>query len=223
MRSRSFDDFALFEGVSPEALSRISAQIALETVPQGRPVFVKGDEGTEVFFLVEGELVGIQVSEDGKEIAFAAITVGSFFGEMAVLDGGKRSLTIQAAEDSVIGSVEGHVFLEWLEAEPQISRNLLRNLAQRTRVMNERVFELIVHKVEDRVRLLIARLAVETDQLVDGGVLVDAPSHDAMAAHIGSNREAVSRALAALRRAQIIRTGRLKITILDAKRLTVGL
>lgn len=43
---------------------------------------------------------------------------------------------------------------------------------------------------------ILIRCLIEAGQLQDGGVLDPAPSHSLIAAHVGANPEAVSRAVA---------------------------
>ena len=95
--------------------------------------------------------------------------------------------------------------------------------AHRNRLMTERIFGLVVHNVDQRLRVLLSRLAQANGQLRRGGVLYPAPTHDALASYVGANREAVSRVLARLSAEGIIGTGRRRITFLDIEALLAGL
>lgn len=214
---------SLFSGIGTEAMADLSSQISVEMIPRGAVVFEAGDTTTDVFLVLSGEVFGMLVSADGKEVAVSTIPEGACFGEFAALDGLPRSLTIQTLRETRLGRIPAPVFLGWIEKYPVIARNLLTSLVQRTRVMNQRLFEVIVHDVETRVRLMIVRLALEAGQLVDGGEVPDAPSHNMIASHVGANREAVSRVLSGLTKSGVLTSGRKKIRIEKVEALLRGL
>ena len=223
IHASQFKSMSLFAGVDGGVLAKVAASVAVQRVPRGRILIQKGDTSSDVFLVLSGALVGILISQDGKEVAYATINSGSCVGEMAALDGGPRSLTVQAADECLIGRVPADVFLGWLEDHPPIARNLLTDFVARTRGLNDRVYELVVHDLETRVRLLLVRLAIEADALRNGGTLDPAPSHNTIAAHVGANREAVSRVISRMGKAGILGSGRQRIAILDADALVDGL
>jgi CRP-like cAMP-binding protein len=102
---------------------------------------------------------------------------------------------------------------------PQLAINLATDLGTRLRRMNDRVFGLVVHNVETRVRVRLMQLAQEQEQLVNGGVITNAPTHEVISNFIGANREAVSRVIAKLNRDGVIMSKRGVITINDVDAL----
>lgn len=213
----------LFKDLPAAELSKLVPGVAPVRVLKGHTVMEKGDMSTDVFLVLNGRLVGVLISDEGKEVAYAEFRRSTHFGELAALDHGPRSLTVFAAEESLVGRISGPQFLEWLDTFPRIARNLMVDLGTRNRRLNDRIFELVVHDVETRVRLLLVRLAMEADQLHDGGLLDPAPTHSDIASHVGANREAVSRVLARLAKTGIIESGRKKITISHLDELVDGL
>lgn len=218
-----FSKLAIFKGVPIETLAKIVAPVVVQRVPKGQIVVDRGEEGSDVFLVMSGNLIGVLIAEDGKEVAYATIAEQSVFGEMAALDGGPRSLTVQAAEECLIGRVPGAMFNAWIDENPIIARNLLGELVKRTRGLNDRVFSLVVHDVETRVRLMLVRLAMEAGALEEGGTLDPAPSHSMIASHVGANREAVSRVMSRLTKAGVLASGRKRIELRDVDGLVEGL
>lgn len=214
-----FSKLSLFRGVPLSELKHVTDEVQVSRVPKGQIVVDRGESGTDVFLVMAGNLIGVLIAEDGKEVAYATIAENSVFGEMAALDGGPRSLTVQAAEECLIGRVPGPVFNRWIDQHPQIARNLLTELVERTRRLNDRVFELVVHDVETRVRLMLVRLAMEAGALEPGAVIDPAPSHSSIASHVGANREAVSRVMSKLTKMGIIESGRKRIALKDVDAL----
>jgi CRP/FNR family cyclic AMP-dependent transcriptional regulator len=213
----------LFRGLDKDLPVRLAAETTALTVQAGEIVIEQGDHSTDVYFVLSGGLIGILLSEAGKEITFTDINVGSYFGELSALDGRPRSITISAATRSLLARVSAESFQSWFEHVPGIARNLAIDLSDRNRMLTERIYGLVVHDVRDRVRLLLSRVARSRGQLFHDGVLFPAPTHEAIAAHVGANREAVSRVIARLSREGVIAASRQRIVVRNIAALTDGL
>ncbi len=172
-----------------------------------------GDRTTETYFLLSGAVIGQLVAQNGREILFTEIAKGGYFGELAPLDGAPRSITISASANSLFAKLNEANFMQMLTDYPQVSINLATDLAAQLRRMNERVFGLVVHDVETRVRIRLSQLAQDQEQLFNGGIISQMPTHEVLASFIGSNREAVSRAIARLSKSGVIVANRKQIEI----------
>ncbi|MCV6597526.1 MAG: Crp/Fnr family transcriptional regulator [Mangrovicoccus sp.] len=223
IKAADITHIGLFTDIGSDELAELVKDVMPMRVAKGQIVVEKGESSSDVFVVLRGRLVGLLLSDEGKEVAYAEFAAQSYFGEMAALDQGPRSLTITAAEDSMLGRIRGIHFLLWLETYPQLARNVMKDLCARNRRLNQRIFELVVHDVETRVKLMLVRLAMAEKRLYDGGVIDPAPTHSEIAAHVGANREAVSRVFARLKKADVIELGRKKITICDVQALVQGL
>lgn len=214
---------SLLIGLGPEAVAAFEADLKPLVVAPGQVVIEQGAQSDDVFVVYSGQLLGLLLSHTGREITFAEIRPGHYFGELSALDGLPRSITISAVTAARLGVMSAPLFRLWMAREPRIALNVARELAHRNRLMTERIFGLVVHNVDQRVRVLLSRLAQANGQLRRGGVLYPAPTHDALASYVGANREAVSRVLARLSAEGIIGTGRRRITFLDIEALLAGL
>lgn len=210
---------SLFSGIAANEIEHIVTRMNILTVPRGRLIMQNGDHTTDVFFLISGTAIGQLVADSGRQILFTEMASGEYFGELAALDGGARSITISASSECIVATLSKSNFRDILLDYPQIGINLATELGARLRGMNERVFGLMVHDVETRVGRRLLQLAQSQEQLVGGGQISDAPTHEGIANFVGSNREAVSRSIARLNKAGIIETDRKKVVILDLDRL----
>jgi CRP/FNR family transcriptional regulator, cyclic AMP receptor protein len=204
---------SLFQGLSDAVLENIVQRLEAITAARGKLLMVNGDTTTDAYLLIRGRVIGQLVAENGREILFTEIAQGGYFGEIAALDGAARSITISASTDCVLAKIPRQCFLELLQTHPQLGINLAKNLAARLREMNERVFGLVMHDVETRVRIRLMQLAQTQEQLTNGGIITDTPTHEGMANFIGANREAVSRAFAKLIKSGVIATARKQVEI----------
>ncbi len=214
---------SLLAGLDPQDLQRFADDLDSMTVNTGQTVVEQGETSTEMYVVLSGRLVGLLLSPNGKEVAFTEITAGRYFGELAALDYRPRSLTISAAEPTVLGRMSADRLLAWMAEAPRLARNLAIDLAERNRALTERVFGLVVHDVDKRVRAFLLQQAQIEHQLKPGGVLDPCPTHDVIANYIGATREAVSRVMARLAATGVIETGRRRLEILDIDRLFEGL
>lgn len=212
----------LFRDISAADLDVILNRLTLFHADKGRIIIESGEVTTDVFFLLSGGAVGQLVAENGKEILFTDIPLGGCFGEMATLDGQPRSIKISTSKKSELARLSGDEFRRMLLDFPQTAVNLATDLGQRVRLMNDRLFGLIVQDVETRLRMFLMQLAQQQGQLIDGGIIEATPTHETMASYIGSNREAVSRAIAKLNKSGVISATRKSITLIDLGRLMDG-
>lgn len=211
---------ALFRGLSQPALHHVRAGFRTCELQSGETLFQKGDAGDGVYVLLSGQLVGHVVSEDGRDLVLTTLRPTCLFGELAALDHLPRSLTIRARVAAQLLHMPERRFMDLLETEPRIAINLASELSRRNRALNTRVFGLVMHDVETRLCDLILQLARQTSDVLPGAIIDPAPTHEVIAAEIGANREAVSRAMSRLNRLGVIEARRGRIVLHDIAALS---
>jgi voltage-gated potassium channel len=118
----------VFRGCSESEIIRIASLITELHVPAGR-VLTRADEiGREFFVIADGHA---EVRRDGRLIT--TLGRGSFFGEMALLDGAHRSATVVAATPLDVHVAGEREFHELLRCAPTVAQNMLRTLSRRLR------------------------------------------------------------------------------------------
>jgi CRP-like cAMP-binding protein len=90
----------------------------------GERIFGQGDAGDAAFVLESGRVALFQ-HHDGHRVDIGTIGPGEIFGEMAVLDGGRRSATAMAAEDCVLARVPQSLFQTKLDGADGFLRALI--------------------------------------------------------------------------------------------------
>jgi CRP/FNR family transcriptional regulator, cyclic AMP receptor protein len=173
-----------------------------------------GDVSTEVFFVLQGSLRVQLQTPDGKELLLNELGVGDIFGELAAIDGTPRSASITALHRTRLCKVTGEAFLECVLASPVIALRLLRMLAARLRGKDERVLELAMLPVRQRLIAELLRLSLRRTDGSGQRVLSPPPSHYVLGTRIGTRREVVSRELSALARAGLVAADRRAILLL---------
>src|SRR5689334_2205838 len=90
----------LFASLDDEAAVRLRGLLRVSAVTRGAPLFRAGDSG-DAMYLIERGAVRISVrDESGQEIILAELGRGDFFGEMALIDGKRRSADAVVIDDA---------------------------------------------------------------------------------------------------------------------------
>lgn len=131
---RDIDGLWLFADCSARQ-RRLVAQLGTRLqVPAGRRLVVQNTRGSEVILVLSG---GAACSVDGNVVAeFAA---GDFFGEIAALDGKRRTATVTAVTDMEVVVLDQHEFEQLLAISPKLAMRILKVAARRLRSANDLV------------------------------------------------------------------------------------
>ncbi len=177
------------------------------------------DRGTQVFFAIEGAFKAKLQTAFGRQVAIRQLPAGSHFGEIAAITDTPRSLAIVAETDGLLAECPADAFLALMARDGAFATAVAAHLARDVVRLTDRVFELAALETRFRVYAELLRLAATGEQ-VDRGILIrDAPTHVAIAAAIGAQREAVNRELRVLASDGLIEKGRRELLILDVQKL----
>jgi CRP/FNR family cyclic AMP-dependent transcriptional regulator len=151
------------------------------------------DLSTDVYFLLSGDVRVLIRTQSGKEVILGEMRGGQLFGELAAIDGVKRSANVTALTRGEVGIMPSAVFRELVFASPTVADRLLRLLAGRVRELNSRLMEQAV--LDLRHRLYSELLRMSAPRAGHGGerVVTPPPFHHVLAARIGCRREQVTR------------------------------
>jgi CRP-like cAMP-binding protein len=173
--------------------------------PAGAALFFEGDPAHEALVLLSGAVKVSVGSADGKEIVLEVFEAGALLGELSVLDGKPRSATVTALVPVEVLTVAAGSFNEFLDRNPGVLRRLLVDVIGRLR---SRVRHQLEFGAGDALGRVCARLADLADRYgePDGdAVAVHSPLNQTeLAAWTGLSREAVVKALRALRQLEWI-------------------
>jgi len=209
----------LLADLDPGELERI-AQVAIpRSFPKGARVFHEGDTSDACYVVREGEVRVTREHSDGRAIALATLGPGELVGELAMLDGGVRSASVEALTDVELLAVSAADMRGLLERNADITTKLVVKLAERLRETNERISRQSFQTVPSRVAGVLSQLVNEQSaELGRDGVTIRMNQVD-LAQLAGTSRESVSRFLAVLERAGVVRVGRGRVTVLEPPRL----
>src|SRR5215210_8407649 len=90
----------LLAELSSQEIERISRVAVPRSFPAGVRVFHEGDHSDACYVVRTGDLRVTREHSDGRAIALATLGPGDIFGELAMLDGGMRSASVETLSDS---------------------------------------------------------------------------------------------------------------------------
>jgi len=104
----------------------------------GEIVFHEGDTSTEMYLIISGQAEVLKKIND-DEIQLSVLSVGDFFGEMAMFGGGARSASVKAIDNLETIVVSENEFRNQFENLPEWFGNMFEELTNRLRMMDERI------------------------------------------------------------------------------------
>lgn len=114
----------LFSGLTPrelEMVDKVSKEIHRS---EGTDIVREGEDGIGFHLILSGTA---QVTRGGKVLR--ELGPGDYFGEIALIDGGKRSATVTATSDLTLASLSHWEFMPLVRENPDLAAKLLVGLA----------------------------------------------------------------------------------------------
>jgi CRP/FNR family transcriptional regulator, cyclic AMP receptor protein len=183
--------------------------------PRGDALFHQGDDPGMVLIIHSGRIKVSVVTPDGHDVMLGYLQPGTVLGDLAALDGEPRSTTAIAIDAVEALGIPMLAFRTLLDERPGIMRALALIAAQRLRLADRQRVEFAAYDVLGRVARRIDELAESGTETAEGIEIDAGLSQEDLAAWTAASREAVSKALGAMRTLGWIETRRRVIVVLD--------
>lgn len=137
-RSAHLDHLAkvpLFAACSDRDLQKIAKASDQIDVDAGRVLVEQGTSGREVYVILDGTAV---VRRNDRQVT--TLTAGDHFGELALLDGGPRTATVEAETPMTLLVLGQREFAGVLDEVPGLARKIMASLAQIIRQLDQTTF-----------------------------------------------------------------------------------
>jgi len=211
---------SLFSGLSPEELGKLVEVSHTKRVKARQEVFHKGDTGSQVYAIMSGKVRCVAPSADGKEVVFDIMNPGEVFGEMALLDGGERSASIEAIEDCELLVLDRRDFLPFVERHPKVAIKLLEAMTARVRNVSELVEDTLFLNLPSRLAKKLLSLAETYGTDGPDGVRIDLKlSQQELGNLVGTTRESINKQIKVWEEQGLIERARGFITLVKRDEL----
>lgn len=193
-------------------MQQLVAVAERRTFSRGQVVFHDDDEADALHLIAKGFFAVRSTMPGGETVLVAIVGPGDAFGELALIDTGRRGATVQAFADGETLALHRNAFEALRRQRPAVDRALATILAGRIRRLNELLVE--AHHVEADVR--VRRRLLELAEIFGGPVTL---TQDEIAQTAGTSRATVNRVLREEEAAGAIELGRRRTTVRDADAL----
>jgi len=201
-------------------LEGLERELRWMKVKPGEVVVSHLTQGAQVYFIAEGEFRAQMTTAYGRNVAIRTLHAGAHFGEIAALTGAPRSLSVIADTEGLVAECPAEAFKALMRSNADFALEISSGLARNVVLLTDRLFEVAALEMRFRLYGELLRLAREGEPVEGGGVkLRNAPTHEALGAAIGAQREAVTRELRTLANEGLVEQGRREIWIKDVARL----
>lgn len=140
------EKIGLLAGFAPAEISALSQKFKRENHAPGKTIFSEGDAGDEVFLIAKGTASVFIRQPGGGDIRLATFATGTVFGELALLDEGKRSASVIANDELVCYGLTKTNFAALAKEAPAVAIKLIsalgRELSTRLRTANRTIHQL---------------------------------------------------------------------------------
>jgi hypothetical protein len=123
-------------------LAHLAEFLELKDINQHSSIINQGDAGDAMYLVMGGE-VRVRTMASGRETILTTLSVGDFFGEMALFDQGPRSADVIANTDATLLRLSSGAFQRLTREAPSLATPFLqatsRTLSSRIRADNKRL------------------------------------------------------------------------------------
>lgn len=170
-------------------LREIAGRGGVRTWAANTVLVTEDDRSDALYIILSGRVKAYGAGADGREIVYATMGAGEYFGEMT-LDGGPRSASVMTLEACTCAVVPGPQVRGFLGEHPDFALHLVRKLIRLARDSTEQVKSLALEDVYGRLVRVLCKLA----RAQDGVLLVtEKLTQQDLAERVGSSREMISR------------------------------
>ncbi|GAA4810291.1 hypothetical protein GCM10023232_01740 [Sphingosinicella ginsenosidimutans] len=120
----------MFGSVSPDDLKEVLDTAEIRNVRAGETIINEGEEGYDIFVIRLGSMV-VEKSIGGKPVFLSYLPAGSYVGEMALVDRGRRTATVRAAIKSEVIRLDGDAFRRLLDRKPELLARFKQDMSSR--------------------------------------------------------------------------------------------
>lgn len=120
-------------GLTKDDVTELVAAAELVEVPSGKVVIEEGADDKDIYVIQRGSMI-VEKDISGKPVFLSYLPAGSYFGEMAVIDGSARTATVKAAIKAEVVRFPGEVFTKLLDKKPKLREQTMDEMASRREV-----------------------------------------------------------------------------------------
>jgi CRP/FNR family transcriptional regulator len=209
----------LWRTASDSAVAVLARRARIAEVPRGASLAREGEPAEEFGVLISGRARVFYLGADGRQITFETVEAGQPIAAVAAMAGARYPANIDAATPATYACVPSGALFDLLDAEPQVARTLLADLANRV-VNFTAVVSTLALDVPSRVARYVFQRALQSGTPTATGLHVSlGMKKSELAMSLGTTPESLSRAFARLKEDGVMVVSGQNVTITDMRAL----
>jgi CRP/FNR family cyclic AMP-dependent transcriptional regulator len=129
----------LFQLLDENERAELAAQLDVVGFAAGETIFNYGEPGDSIYVISSGEVEVFFKNDTGERIVLEIATRGDFFGELSMLDGGTRSASVVATQETQALRLDRGDLERFVSLRPGAAMDLLSAMGRRHRETVERL------------------------------------------------------------------------------------
>jgi CRP-like cAMP-binding protein len=130
-RTRDFLlNLSLFDSFKVDELTLLARHMSYIQLQRGEFLFIEGDKGDFLGFVVNGVLEVLKKSATGENVVIARLAKGSSIGEMALIDKSPRSATVISRQPTLMLTLTSKGFDKLLHKSPTTGVKIIQKIAR---------------------------------------------------------------------------------------------
>ena len=129
VRNEYLKQSPLFQGLNLWQIKKVLLASEIRNFNTGEQILTEGEEGTEMFVVLDGQVDACKTDEAGSVQCLRKIGAGEIFGEVAAFAGGKRTADVIARRDTELLVLSWDSIDKLSRLFPFITFRLFRNLS----------------------------------------------------------------------------------------------
>ncbi len=210
----------LFSQLTSNDIQRLESVSKTRTFKRGEPVYLPSQAADGVLLVGQGRIKLCFTTPEGKQSILNFIESGELFGELALLDSGRRDEFAEAVETTTLVLIPKAEMLAMMARYPHLQNGITKLIGMRRQRIERRLRNLLFRSNRERIIHLLLEMAEKYGQPTGLGLELSIKlSHQEIASIIGSTRETVTVMLGQLQTENRIKIARRRITILNLNQL----
>jgi len=120
-------------GLTAEDVGQVIGMAKVLEIRPGQVVIGEGEESYDIYMIRRGSMT-VEKNIGGKTIFLNYLPAGSYFGEMSLIDGGRRTATVRATIRSEVVRLDGEAFRQLLQGRQRLRTKLETEMEARRKL-----------------------------------------------------------------------------------------
>ncbi|MEZ0372069.1 MAG: cyclic nucleotide-binding domain-containing protein, partial [Candidatus Sericytochromatia bacterium] len=146
-----------FQHVTDAQLEELIALGQFIDFDAGTTLFKQGDAADCLYVILSGKVRVFGQDPSGQEVELSVLETGDFFGELALVDGGRRSATIRTLVTSEFFLLNRQGFIQLLIHSPELLSEVMADISDKVRSSNEKIYKEMLERQKVQSEMEIER------------------------------------------------------------------